>query len=67
MTTLHQKRARGPMPSEQILYRGIVAVAFVGAATSLIFSYLAGRNVKESLWTEARQAAHAVAGYAFKY
>lgn len=67
MTTPHQKKARGLMPAEQLLYRGIVAVAFVGAAVSLIFSYLRGRNVNERLWTEARQAAHAVAGYAFKY
>ena len=40
------------MPAEQMLYRSIVGVAFVGAAVSLIFSYLAGRNVEERLWTK---------------
>jgi hypothetical protein len=52
---------------ETLVYRLLVSTLFIVSAVVLLGARLTGAERTDSLFTEARQTAYAVAGYAFKY
>lgn len=52
---------------ETVLRNILVALLMSVALVALSFARLTGKKFPESIWKEARQTAHAVIGYAFKY
>jgi len=56
-----------PSASEIIIRNGLLALLFAVALIALSIGKLSGKSFSESIWKEARQTAHAVAGYAFKH
>lgn len=52
---------------EGLIYRALVITLFLVSALALAVGRLFGAKGHGSLWREAREAAYAVAGYAFKY
>lgn len=59
--------AQGVTMGETVLRNALVALLIVVALVALSFAKLTGKTFPESIWKEAKQAAHAVIGYAFKY
>lgn len=56
-----------PGLSQAIMYRSTVFTIFVLSFVGLAAGRLFGARARTGLWQEAREAAYAVAGYAFKY
>ncbi len=52
---------------ETVLRNALVALLMFVALVALGFAKLTGKKFPESIWKEAKQTAHAVVGYAFKY
>lgn len=52
---------------ETVEFKLLVALLFVFAAVTLAVGRLMGRKADQPFWKEVRSAAHAIAGYAFKY
>lgn len=52
---------------ETLVYRALVVTLFFVSALGLAVGRLLGAKGQSSLWREAREAAYAVAGYAFKH
>ncbi len=52
---------------ETFLRNALVGLLIAVALIALGFARLTGKTFPESLWKEAKQTAHAVVGYAFKY
>ncbi|MEM9330386.1 MAG: hypothetical protein AAGA53_03605 [Pseudomonadota bacterium] len=52
---------------ETMEFKFLVMILFVCSAIALAFGRLLGRKAEQPFWKEARSAAHAIAGYAFKY
>lgn len=52
---------------ETVVRSGLISLLFVIALIAMSFGKLSGKTFSESIWKEARQTAHAVVGYAFKY
>ena len=52
---------------EGLVYRALVVTLFFVSALGLAVGRLFRARGQGSLWREAREAAYAVAGYAFKY
>ena len=59
--------AHGVTMGETVLRNALVALLIVVALVALSFAKLTGKTFPESIWKEAKQTAHAVIGYAFKY
>lgn len=53
--------------SETLLRNGLIALLFAVALVAMSIGKLSGKTFSESIWKEAKQTAHAVVGYAFKY
>lgn len=52
---------------ETLLRNGLAFLLFAVALVAFAIGKLSGKSFSESIWKEARQTAHAVVGYAFKY
>jgi len=52
---------------QRILHHTIFGVLFLFSLMSVAFSRLTDDGASQSVWSEAKQAAHAAAGYAVKY
>lgn len=52
---------------ETLVRNGLVALLFAVALVAMSIGKLSGKSFSESIWKEAKQTAHAVVGYAFKY
>lgn len=52
---------------ELVEFRLLVAGLFICAAITLGFARLLGGKREQPFWAEVKSAAHAIAGYAFKY
>ena len=52
---------------QAVLYRLLVTLVFILAAFVVIAGRIGGARRSGGVWQEAREAAYAVAGYAFKY
>lgn len=59
--------AGGTSIGEAVVYRGLFAVLFIFSAVALMLGRLVGQSSTTSIFTQAKQAAHATAGYAVKY
>ena len=57
----------GATMGETVLRNALVALLMFVALIALGFAKLTGKKFSESIWKEAKQTAHAVVGYAFKY
>lgn len=53
--------------NQTVLYRFIFSVLFIFSVGTIALSRLTQNGSKYSIWNEAKQAAHATAGYAVKY
>ena len=56
-----------PGLGQAVLYRLVVIAMFWFAAVAVIVRRMGGGKSDASIWQETREAAYAVAGYAFKY
>ncbi|MDJ0615041.1 MAG: hypothetical protein QNJ29_15345 [Rhizobiaceae bacterium] len=52
---------------ETLIYRALVVTLFFVSALALSVGRMLGARGQGPLWREAREAAYAVAGYAFKH
>lgn len=59
--------AHGATLGETVLRNALVALLISVALVALGFAKITGKKFPESIWKEAKQTAHAVVGYAFKY
>lgn len=50
-----------------IVYRGLVGAIFILSVFGILLGRIVGKSGQGSVWSEARSAAHAAAGYAVKY
>jgi len=57
----------GATTGETVLRTALVALLMSVALVAIGFAKLTGKKFSESIWKEAKQTAHAVVGYAFKY
>jgi hypothetical protein len=62
-----QSSGSGASFGETLVRNALVGLLIAVALVALGFAKLTGKTFTESLWKEARQTAHAVVGYAFKY
>jgi len=69
MSILPIERAHASRASfgETLGYQAVASSVFAVALVGLALTRLTGRKSEIGLWREARGAAHAIAGYAFKY
>ena len=61
------RRSRSASLGEAVIYRSIFSVLFVFSLARLFLAKIMGRKADGLIWQEAKQGAHASAGYAFKY
>lgn len=52
---------------EVVIYRLVLTVLMLLSAVAVALTWFSSNRKGTSFWMEVRQAAHAVAGYAFKY
>lgn len=56
----------GPSLAESLGYRALFSIIFIVSVALIGLSRIFGSNDTASVWTQARQAAHATAGYTFQ-
>lgn len=61
------RRSRSASLGESVTYRSIFGVLFVFSLARLCLAKVMGKKADALIWQEAKQGAHASAGYAFKY
>lgn len=59
--------AQRPGLLETLIYRTLVVMLIAVSAFAIITARVFGAKRQGSLWQEAKEAAYAVAGYAFKH
>lgn len=62
-TTTYHKPGLG----ETLVYRTLVTSLFLVSSVGILAGRVMGRKATGSLWQESKEAAYAVAGYAFKH